>query len=443
MALLTKSSPKPATRTRPAPDRNGRKPARDAQSPAPPARRRGRRKTFLGLDIGTTKVCAIIAEAGPDGSITILGLGSSPSRGMRRGVVTDIDHTVSAIHEAYERARDLAHITPSAVYIGIAGDHICGIDVESMVEVANPNVGIDDRDCKQVIRKALQITMPPDVDILYHVVREFIVNGTGGIHNPVGLFGQRLEVKAHVITSSIAASNNLCRCVKKSGLRTSGIVLQSLASSLATLNKRERELGVILVDIGGGTTDIAVFADDVLQYTAEISYGGDSITQDIAIMLRCSPHDAENLKKKFANANPLNVDAEEKVDLPSPTREGQRVSYYRRELAEITEARVEEIFFHVKKVILRSGLKDRIYAGVILTGGTALLDGIGEVAERILEYPTRVGRPEDLRGLGEVASSPIYSTAVGLIKWAVEEGPGHQRENFLIRKIKEVFDIYG
>lgn len=406
-------------------------------------RRRGRSRTVMGLDIGTTKICAIIAEATPDGSISILGLGSCPSRGVRRGVVTDIDHTVLAIEEVYIRAHELARVAPSEIYVGIAGDHICGLDVQASVDVANPSVGIDERDCRNVIRRALQISMPPDVEVLHHVVREFFVNGNGGIHNPLGLFGQRLEVHAHVVTSSVAAGSNLTRCVKKSGLKTTGVVLESLASSLAVLSPRERELGVILIDVGGGTTDIAIFADDSLQFTAEIAQGGDMITQDTAIVMRCSPNDAENLKKKFGNANPTNIDAEERIDLPSPTGNGKRVSYGRRELAEIIEARVEDIFFDAKKAIYQSGLTDRIYAGVVLTGGTALLEGIVDVSERILDFPTRIGKPEGLRGLSEVVSSPIYSTGVGLIDWAIEEGPGYQRENALIRKIKEVFDIYG
>lgn len=405
-------------------------------------RRSGKKRLITGIDIGTTKVCAIIAEASPEGDVTILGLGSSPSRGMRRGVVTDVDHTAAAISKAFLHAHELARVIPREIYIGIAGDHICGLDVGGMVEVENPNVGVDERDCRNVMRKALQITMPPDVGILHHVVHDFTVNGTGGITNPLGLFANRLEVHAHVITTSLAAANNLTRCVKKAGLKTTGIVLESLASSLSILSPRERELGVIMIDIGGGTTDIAIFTDDALKHTAEIARGGDIITQDIAIMLRCSPHDAENLKKKFGHANPMNLDPEEQVDLPHPIHGGQRVSYQRRELAEIIEARLEDILLSANKAIVRSGLNDRVYAGVVLTGGTALLEGITEVAERILDFPTRVGMPQGLRGMGEVVSSPIYSTGVGLLKWAVEEGPGYQKDKWLIRKIKEVFDIY-
>lgn len=418
-------------------------PRYDRAVAVPRQKKRGKRRLIAGLDIGTTKVCAIIAQADSDGTITVLGLGSSPSRGMRRGVVTDINHTVSAIEKAFFNAYELARVRPSEIYVGIAGDHISGLNLEAMVPVAHPNVGIDERDCRNVVNQALKMSMPPDVEVLYHVVREYIVNGNAGIHNPMGLFGSRLEVKLHVVTGSVTAGNNIARCVKKAGLKTSGIVLESVASAHAVLSPRERELGVILIDIGGGTCDLAIFAEGTLQYTAEIAQGGDMITNDIASVLRCSPYDAENLKKKFGHANPGIMDPDEQLDLPSPLKGGRSQTIHRRELAEIIEARVEDIFFQVNNVIQRSGFKDQVYAGVVLTGGTALLDGLPEVAERILEFPTRIGAPQGLCGLSEVVSSPIYSTGIGLIHWALDEGPGYQRENWLIRKLKEVFDIYA
>jgi cell division protein FtsA len=312
-----------------------------------------------------------------------------------------------------------------------------------MVEVADPSVGIDDRDCRKAMDRALKFNMPPDVEILHHVVREFIVNGERQIVNPRGLFGGQLEVRAHVITGAISAGNNLSRCVKKAGLKTTSIVLESLASALSTLGDRERELGVVLIDIGGGTTDIAVFGEGSLQYIAEIASGGDTLTHDVQTVLRCAPQDAEHLKKKFGHANPLAVDPEERIDLRGPAKGGGCVQYPRRELARILEARVEEILFAVKKVIQRSGFANRIYGGAVLTGGTALLEGIAAVAERILDQPTRIGMPRGLRGMGELVSSPIYSTGVGLIHWAAEEGPGYRPDPWLIRKFKEVFDLYG
>lgn len=422
-----------------APSRGGSS-ARDTRTVA--SRPRGRKRLITGLDIGTTKVCAVIAEASSDGEITILGLGSAPSRGVRRGAVTDIALTVDAIGKALQSAYELARVMPQDLYIGIAGDHVSGINCEAMVEVAHPSVGIDDRDRRNVIDRAMRLTLPPDQEILYKIVREFSVNGNWGIHNPLGLFGSRLEVRMHVITASNAAVNNMLRCVKKAGRKTGGVVLQSIASSLSVLEAKDREMGVVVVDIGGGTTDVAIFADHTLQYTGEVARGGDMITHDVATILRCTPYDAENLKKKFGHANPLDIDADEIVELPGPPGTGRKFQARRRELAEIVEARVEDIFFDVKKVIQRSGQKDRVYAGVVLTGGTALLEGISGVAERILDFPARIGMPRGLRGLGEVVSSPIYSTGVGLVKWAAEEGPGFQRDGWLVRKIKEVIDIY-
>lgn len=406
-------------------------------------KRPAKKRIITGLDIGTTKVCAIIGEVDPNGAITILGSGSAPSRGMRRGVVTNITETVHAIQKACEQARELARVRPTEVLVGIAGDHISGINLEGMIEVGHPEGGIDFRDMKRVREKALKLHLPEDHEILHTFIKEYIVNEQGGITDPRGLFGHRLQIKMHVVTSSVAAGNNIFRCIRKSGLRTSSVVLQSLASSLSVLTARERELGVVLVDIGGGTSDIAIFQNGTLQSIAEIAMGGDIITQDIAKMVQTTPHDAENLKKKFGHAVPLQVDADERVELRSPSLGKKKISMSRRALAEIIEARTEEIFSEVQQQIERSGCADKIYAGVVLTGGTALLEGIEEVAERYMGYPARIGRPQGLLGMTSAVSTPIYATGVGLIKWAVEEGPGFQRDPFWLRKFKEVLDIYG
>jgi cell division protein FtsA len=409
----------------------------------PRKKKKMKSRLITGLDIGTTKVCALIAAADTDGSITILGMGSAPSRGMRRGVVTNINETVEAVGKAYQQAYKLAHVHPREVLVGIAGDHITGINLDGMVEVANPEAGIEERDCKRARQKALRLVLPQDVEVLHSFTKEYVVNEQEGITNPLGLFGQRLQVKLHVVTSSIAAGNNIFRCMRKAGLRTSSVVLQSLASSLSVLSPRERELGVVLVDIGGGTSDIAIFNNGTLQNISEIAMGGDIITQDVSKILRCTSHDAENLKKKFGHAVPMEVDIDERIELPNPAIGKKRQTHSRRELAEIIEARVEDLFLDVEKQIQRSGAADRVYAGVVLTGGTALLEGIDAVAERILGFPCRIGRPQGLLGMSGVVSTPIYSTAVGLIRWAVEEGPGFQREPWYLRKFKEVFDIYG
>lgn len=411
------------------------------QTPVPTRRRKER--LITGIDIGTTKVCVIIGSVDAQGSITVLGIGSAPSRGMRDGKVSNIAETVSSLREAYKQAYNLAHVHPREVLVGIAGDHISGIDTESVTEVAKPESGIDPADIRRVRRKALKMAMPQDVEILHSFVKEFIVNDQRGVIDPVGLFGQHLRIKMHVVISSTAECNNIFRCMNKAGLRTTSVVLQSLASSLSVLTPRERELGVVLVDIGGGTSDVAVFHNKNLQAIGEIAMGGDIITQDIAQVLRCTSNDAENLKKKFGHALPLEVDADEKIELASPGNHRRRRVHSRRELAEIIEARVEEIILDVQRQVQKSGVADRLYGGVVLTGGTALLEGIDQVAERILGMQCRVGRPQGLLGMNGNIYSPIYSTGVGLLRWAVDEGPGFQREGWLMRKLKEVFDIYG
>ena len=410
--------------------------------------RQSHARWITGIDIGTTKVCAIIGSADANGVITVHGIGSSPSRGIQRGVVTNIQETVSAVREAYAQAHQLARseldgYRPSEILVGIAGDHISGINLEGMVEVAHPESGIDERDLDRVKKKALKMVLPADQEQLHTFVKEYIVNEQSGITDPIGLFGNRLQVKMHVVTSSIPAANNIFRCVRKANLKTGSVVLQSLASSLAVLTPRERELGVVLVDIGGGTSDIAIFSNNSLQHISEIAMGGDIITSDIAKILHCTPHEAENLKKKFGHSMPLEVDADEKIELPAPVQGKKRRVHSRRELAEIIEARVEEIMLEIKRQVERSGVADRIYAGVVLTGGTALLEGIDNVAERMMGYPCRVGRPQGLLGMGSVINTPIYSTVAGLLRWKLEEGSGHKMEPWIVKMLKKLVSVYG
>jgi cell division protein FtsA len=388
-------------------------------------RRKQKTRLITGLDIGTTKVCAIIGQADDNGGIRILGVGSAPSRGMRRGVVTNINQTVESLIKAYGQATELARVKPREIHVGIAGDHVSGINLAGMVEVANPEAGVDARDLARARAKALKLVLPQDVSILHRFTKEYVVNEQRGITDPIGLFGHRLQIQMHVVTGSTAASNNIFRCIRKAGLKTTSVVLQSLASSLSVLTPRERELGVVLVDIGGGTSDLAIFHGHTLQYISEIAMGGDIITQDIAKILKTSPHDAE------------------RVELRNPASGRKRLTHSRRELAEIIEARVEEIFLEIQKQIRLSGCDDRIYAGIVLTGGTALLEGIDTVAERILNYPCRIGRPQGLLGMGSAVASPIYATGVGLIRWAIEEGPGYHPGNWVVRRFKEMLDIYG
>jgi cell division protein FtsA len=413
----------------------------------PKRRRRSTKREKMrllgGIDIGTTKVCAIIGSSDSEGNITVLGLGSAPSRGVHRGMVNNISETVEAVRQSYEQAYELARVSPKAMLVGIAGDHISGINVEGTSEVRNPSTGIEDRDCRRAKKRAMKLFLPNDVEIIHSFTKEYIVNDRGGILDPVGLFGHQLGVKMHLVTSSVVAANNIFRCMRNAGMKTSSVVLQSVASSLAVLLDKERHMGVVLLDIGGGTTDIAIFQNETLQHIGEIAMGGDIITQDIEKILKLSSYDAENMKKKFGHAVPMEVDADERIQLPPSTIDSKRKMQSRRELSEIIEARIEEIFLNAQKHIQNSGIGDTIYAGIVLTGGTALLDGIEVVAERVMGYPCRIGRPEGLRGMNGVVSTPIYATGVGLLRWSSEEGPGYQRDPWIVRKLKDLFDIYG
>ena len=422
----------PAVRFRKGPSRRQKKPSKH-----------GRLRLLGGIDIGTTKVCTIIGSSDSEGKITVLGLGSAPSRGVRRGMVNNIRDTVEAVKQSYEQAFGLARVNPKEILVGIAGDHISGIDVDGFSEVRNPTTGIEERDCRRVRKRAMEGFLPNDVEILHTFIKEYVVNDRGGITNPAGLFGHQLGVKMHLVTSSIEAANNIFRCMRNAGMRTSSVVLQSVASSLAVLSDKERQMGVVLLDIGGGTTDIAIFQNETLQHVSEIAMGGDIITQDISKILKISGHDSENMKKKFGHAVPTDVDADERIQLPPSTIDSTRKVQSRRELSEIIEARVEEIFLNAQKKIQHSGIADKIYAGVVLTGGTALLDGIDVVAERVMGYPCRIGSPRGLLGMNGPVSTPIYATGVGLLRWSSEEGPGYQREPWIVRKFKSLLDVYG
>lgn len=406
------------------------------------ARRHFRRRLVTALDLGTTKVCAIIAEIDEEGMISVLGVGSAPSRGIQRGEVKNISQTVEALKQAYGRAYDLAHVHPGEVIVGIAGDHISGFSNGGVVPVGNPNVGIDRRDIMKVREKALALTIPEDMEVIHKSVQEYLVDGTGGVTDPLGMFGRNLEIRMHVVTAGIAPASNIFKCVKLAGLKSSGIALQSLASSLAVLTPKEREMGVVLVDIGGGTTDVAIFQNGTLQGIQEIAMGGDTISSDISKILRISVHDADNLKKRLGHAVPHHVDADEKTDLPLAAQGAQRQQVERRFLAKIIEARVEEILTYVQKYVKRTGLEEKILAGLVLTGGTSLLEGIDEVAARYLNYPCRLGRPEGIMGMSSTVSTPIYSTAIGLIRYAADEDSGYQRERWIMRKFRAMFDLF-
>ncbi len=382
---------------------------------------RNRKPRYItGLDIGTTKVCAIIARADADNNLEILGFGSCPSRGLQRGEITEIQSTVDAIVRANNLAQEMAQVHVDEVYVGIAGEHIRSENRKVNVDIRHPTRGIDEKDRQRAIQKAVDFKPPENQTLIHSLVQDFCVNGRSGISNPVGLSGSNLEVHTHLVLTCVDALNNIVRCVRGARLGQPRIVLQSLASSLSVLNPPELELGTVLIDIGGGTTDVAVSMKGSICATCEIAVGGDRITQDIAKVLSCSSSDAENVKKRLGSAMPEMVERGRTFQLPHAGDFEQLLTHEETLLAEIIEARLEEIFVEVARFLNKGRFRGQLHAGAVLTGGTALLQGITDVAERILETKCRLGKPHNLKSFNSVVSSPIYSTGVGLILYGMQ-----------------------
>ncbi|MBN1866435.1 cell division protein FtsA [Candidatus Sumerlaeota bacterium] len=377
-------------------------------------------RIITGLDIGTTKVCAIIGQADDEGNLSVLGMGSCPSKGLHNGQITEIGPTVDAIVRATEQAMEVANVPISEIYVGIAGDHIRSQNATAMVEIRHPMRGIDEKDRRRAIQKATEVSLPDDRALIHSIVQDFRVNGRRGIRNPVGLSASNLEVHTHLVMSGVDPINNIIRCIRRAGFRHPHVVLQSLASSMSVITPHERELGSVLIDIGGGTCDVAISADGAVQATVEIPVGGDRVTRDIAEVLNCSLSDAENVKKRTGCAWPELVERGRTFSLPVMGDYKRMQTFEETMLAEIVEARLEDLFQIVRRFIDSTEYKDRLYAGAILTGGSTLLQGITDVAERILEMKCRCGAPHGLKGFAPVVSSPIYATGVGLILYGME-----------------------
>ncbi len=365
----------------------------------------------VGLDIGTTKVCAIVGEVNEDG-IDIIGIGTSGSRGLRRGVVVNIESTVGSIRKAVEEAELMAGCEITEVYTGIAGGHIRGFNSHGVIAIKDKEVR--ESDIRRVVDAAAAVAIPMDRELIHIVPQEFIVDDQDGIKEPLGMSGVRLEAKVHIVTGAVASAQNIIKCANQTGLNVADIVLQQLASAEACLNPDEKELGVILVDIGGGTTDIALFAGGSLRHTAVVALGGNHITNDLAVGLRTPLPEAERLKKKYGCAQAKMVKEDETIKVPGVGgREPKNIS--RKVIAEIIEARVEEIFSLVQREMLKTGTDSPLAAGVVITGGSAALDGIENLGEGFFNLPVRIGYPTGIGGLADVVNSPMYSTGVGLI----------------------------
>ncbi len=396
-----------------------------------------RSELIVGLDIGTTKICAVVGELSPDG-VDVVGIGTSPSTGLRKGVVVNIEQTVQSIKRALEEAELMAGCDIRSVYAGIAGSHIKGFNSHGVIAVKGGEVGV--KDVERVIDAAKAVAIPLDREVIHILPQEYIVDDQRGIHDPLGMAGVRLEVKVHIVTGAVTSAQNIVRSCHRSGLDVADIVLESLASSKAVLTPEEREIGVALVDLGGGTTDVAIFGSDSIKHTAVIALGGTNLTNDIAFGLRTPMAAAEKIKIKYGCCLAETVPPDDFIEVPSVgDREPRRLS--RQVLAEICEPRVEEILALVDQDLVRSGFKNRIAAGVVLTGGTSLIAGMQELAEQVFNLPTRLGYPRGVGGLKDVVASPMYATAVGLLLYGAEKEGAEQR--FRIRDDKMFNRILG
>ncbi len=374
--------------------------------------KKGKRENIIvGLDIGTTKICAIVGE-GTDAGVDIVGIGTHPSKGLRKGVVINIDATVESIRKAVEEAERMAGVEISSVFCGIAGSHIRGFNSHGVVAVKSREVAAND--IKRVIDAARAVAIPPDREIIHVLPQEFIVDEQDGIMEPLGMSGVRLEAKVHIVTGAMTSTQNVIRCCRRTGLQVNDIVLEQMAASEAVLVPDEKELGVLLVDIGGGTTDFVVFSQGAVRHTAVFGLGGNHLTNDIAVGLRTSLMDSEKIKIKYGCASTSMVKKEETIEVPNVG--GRRARALSRQiLAEIIEPRVEEIFTLIHQEIVKAGYEDLIPSGIVLTGGTASLEGLPEFVEGIFDLPVRRGYPTGVGGLLDVVNHPMYATGVGLV----------------------------
>lgn len=380
----------------------------------------------VGLDIGTTKICCVVAEVSDD-KVNIIGIGSHPSVGLRKGVVVNIDSTVESIKKAVQDAELMAGCEISSVYAGIAGGHITGFNSNGVIAIKGNE--ITQADVDRVIEAARAVAIPMDREVIHVLPQEFIIDGEAGIQNPVGMAGVRLEAKIHIVTGAITSAQNIIKCANQAGLDVCDIILEPIASCESVLTPEEREVGTGLIDIGGGTTDLAVFSGNTIRHTFVLSLGGNNMTNDISVGLRVPMADAERIKIGHGTCVADKIKSDETIELPEiGGRKGRKLP--RQILAEILEPRVEEIFSLIKREIYRADMKEEIAAGIVLTGGASLLDGIVEIAESVFEVPVRIGTPHGISGLVDVVNNPMYATGVGLVMSGAKD---EDRKKFRIR----------
>ncbi|MCG6975398.1 MAG: cell division protein FtsA [Acidiferrobacterales bacterium] len=378
-------------------------------------------RLIVGLDIGTSKVLAIVGEVTADGDVEIIGVGHHPSRGLKKGVVVNIESTVQSIQRAVEEAELMAGCQIHSVYAGIAGSHINSFNSHGIVAIKDKEVGTNDVD--RVIEAARALAIPADQKVLHILPQEFIIDKQEGIREPVGMCGVRLEAKVHIVTGAVSAAQNIVKCVRRCGLEVDDIILEQLASSIAVLTEDEKELGVCLVDIGGGTTDICVFTDGAIRHTAVIPIAGDQVTNDIAVALRTPMQHAEDIKKQYGCALTQLAHDDETIEVPSVGDRAPR-TLARQTLAEVIEPRIEELYTLVAAELRRSGFEDLVGSGIVITGGSSKLQGMVELAEEVFHMPVRLGVPQNISGLTGVVENPMYATGVGLVQFGAMQREG-------------------
>ncbi len=376
---------------------------------------------IVGLDIGTKKTAAIIGEITEDKKIEIIGIGTTDSRGLRKGVVVNLEATVSAIKKAQEEAELMAGVEIDSAFVGISGAHIKSFNSRGVIAVSGKNKEITPEDIERVIDQSKAVSIPPDREIIHIIPQEFVVDEQDGIKDPLGMSGIKLEVNVHIVTSATTSVQNLKTCIERAGIEIERIVLNQIAASSSTLTHDEMELGVGMIDMGGGTTEVAIFERGSLWYTSIIPIGGDNFTNDIAVGLRTPIPEAERIKKKFGCVSSPPMDEEDTIEVPSVGRGKKPRILSRQLLADIIQPRAEEIFRLVDNDIKRMGYEKSLNSGIVLTGGTALLEGLEEVAEEIFDLPVRRGDPSGIGGLAERVNTPDYAASVGLILFGYDQ----------------------
>jgi len=384
-------------------------------------------RTIVGIDVGTTKICTLVGELYEDGQLRIIGVGVAPSRGLHRGVVVNVNEATEAISASVQKAERISGYEITSAYVGVGGRHVSAVNSRGVVGISRSARGISQYDIDRALDAARAIAIPHNKEIIHTIPRGYVVDDQEGVQDPIGMQGIRLEVEVHIVTGASTSVSNLVKCVRAAGVEIDDLILQSLASGEAILKDSEQEMGVVLADIGGGTTDIAIFIEGSIWHTLVLDIGGEHLTRDVAVGLRTPFNTAEELKIKYGHAIARSLATDELIEVSS-FGNGARQSVSRLQLAEVIEARAEEILMLVLREVKRSGYDGLLAAGLVMCGGSAELAGFKDLGQQILQLPVRVGKPHDLQGLTDVLESPAYATAVGLLLWGMRHTPSEEQE---------------